>query len=98
MPRDISAETDAFRQVTSKDKDTDRKTKALLNYAQTSKRNISENFWVPDPLFFAEFAADTLLVVNVQVKDLTAGYEYLRVVLNDHQKFCRHWAAWAVTM
>ena len=34
--------------------------------------------WVLDPLFFTEFAADTL--VNVQVKDLT-GY---LCVLNDH--------------
>ena len=82
--QEMTAEVDQFRQEleaeTTKDRGTDRKVKALLDYAKQSGRTISENLWIPDPVFFMEFAMDTL--VNVQVKDLTG---YLRA-LNDCAK------------
>jgi len=77
--QEVSAELDLFRQEleaeTTKDKGTDRKIKALLDYAKQSGRAISENLWIPDAGFFTEFAVDTL--VNVQVKDLSG---YLRAL------------------
>ena len=77
--QEVSAELDLFRQEleaeTTKDKGTDRKIKALLDYAKQSGRAVSENLWIPDAGFFTEFAVDTL--VNVQVKDLSG---YLRAL------------------
>ena len=73
--QEISSELDLFRQEleaeTAKDKGTDRKIRALLDYAKQSGRAISENLWIPDAGFFTEFAVDTL--VNVQVNN-SAGF------------------------